>query len=126
MADSQYERGGSFSRASMTTSSSVGTEDSRSLAQRHTKVARRLKEISEQLSNDASYSETHGMQLSENLSQELAQWYRTEQAENPGLDAPELGATVVSLQQRLVRQEMIERWREDYMASVYADRKSVV
>src|SRR3546814_12411897 len=112
MADSQYERGGSFSRASTTTSSSVGTEDSLSLAQSHSKVARRLKEISEQLSNDASYSETHGMQLSENLSQELAQWYRTEQAENPGLDAPELWATVVSLQQRLVRQEMIERWRE--------------
>src|SRR3546814_17279680 len=63
-----YERGGSFSRASTTTSSSVGTEDSLSLAQSHSKVARRLKEISEQLSNDASYSETHGMQLSENLS----------------------------------------------------------
>src|SRR3546814_21125113 len=61
------------------------------------------------------------MQLSENLSQELAHWYRTEQAENPGLDAPELWATVVSLQQRLVRQEMIERWREDYMATVYAE-----
>lgn len=121
MSDSQYERGGSFSRASTTTSSSVGTEDSLSLAQSHSKVARRLKEISEQLSNDASYSETHGMQLSENLSQELAQWYRTEQAENPGLDAPELWATVVSPQQRLVRQEMIERWREDYMASVYAE-----
>src|SRR3546814_12749479 len=28
MSDSQYERGGSFSRASTTTSSSVGTEDS--------------------------------------------------------------------------------------------------
>lgn len=121
MSDSQYERDGSFSRASTTTSSSVGTEDSLSLAQSHSKVARRLKEISEQLSNDASYSETHGMQLSENLSQELAQWYRAEQAENPGLDAPELWATVVSPQQRLVRQEMIERWREDYMASVYAE-----
>lgn len=121
MSDSQYERGGSFSRASTSTSSSVGTEDSLSFAQSHSKVARRLKEISEQLSNDASYSETHGMQLSENLSQDLAQWYRSEQAENPGLDAPELWATVVSPQQRLVRQEMIERWREDYMASVYAE-----
>src|SRR3546814_17137942 len=107
MSDSQYERGGSFSRASTTTSSSVGTEDSLSLAQSHSKVARRLKEISEQLSNDASYSETHGMQLSENLSQELAQWYRTEQAENPGLDAPELGATVVRSEERRVGKECV-------------------
>lgn len=121
ISESRYERSGSFSRASTSTSASVGTEDSISLAQSHSKVARRLKEISEQLSKDASYSETHGMQLSENLSQELAQWYRTEQAENPGLDAPELWATVVSPQQRLVRQEMIERWRDEHMASVYAE-----
>jgi len=110
-----------FSRSSTTSSSSVGTEDSLSLAQSHSKVARRLKEISEQLSNDANYSETHGMQLSENLSQELVQWYRNEQVQNPGLDAPELWATVVSPQQRAVRQEMIDRWREDYISSIYSE-----
>src|SRR3546814_18702570 len=109
-----------LSRASTTTSSSVGTEDSLSLAQSHSKVARRLKEISEQLSNDANYSETPGMQLSENLSQELAQWYRNEQVQNRGLDAPELLETVVSPQPRAVRQEVIDRWREDNVASNYA------
>src|SRR3546814_1772739 len=71
MSEGTTESSSVFSRSSTTSSSSVGTEDSLSLAQSHSKVARRLKEISEQLSNDASYSETHGMQLSENLSQEL-------------------------------------------------------
>src|SRR3546814_3109398 len=61
------------------------------------------------------------MQLSENLSQELAQWYRNEQVQNRGLDAPELWATVVSPQQRAVRQEMIDRWREEYVSSIYAE-----
>lgn len=119
MAEGTTESSSVFSRSSTTNSSSVGTEDSLSLAQSHAKVARRLKEISEQLSNDANYSETHGMQLSENLSQELAQWYRSEQVRNPGLDAPELWATVVSPQQRAVREEMIDRWREEYISSIY-------
>ena len=121
MSEGTTESSSVFSRSSTTSSSSVGTEDSLSLAQSHSKVARRLKEISEQLSNDANYSETHGMQLSENLSQELAQWYRNEQVQNRGLDAPELWATVVSPQQRAVRQEMIDRWREEYVSSIYAE-----
>src|SRR3546814_16929739 len=61
------------------------------------------------------------MQLSENLSQELAQLYRNEQFQNRGCDAPELWATVVSPQQREVRQEMIDRWREEYVSSIYAE-----
>lgn len=121
MSEGTTESSSVFSRSSTTSSSSVGTEDSLSLAQSHSKVARRLKEISEQLSNDANYSETHGMQLSENLSQELAQWYRNEQVQNRGLDAPQLWATVVSPQQRAVRQEMIDRWREEYVSSIYAE-----
>lgn len=53
------------------------------------------------------------MQLSENLSQDLAQWYRHQQVSNPGLDAPELWATDLTDHQRSVRQEMITRWMQD-------------
>jgi conjugal transfer mating pair stabilization protein TraG len=69
--------------------------------------------LSQQLSRDASYAETHGMQLSENMSQDLAQWYRAQQASNPGLDAPELWATDLSDHQRAVRQEMVARWMRE-------------
>ncbi|MGC5075376.1 hypothetical protein, partial [Escherichia coli] len=72
-------------------------------------------------SRDASYAETHGMQLSENLSQDLAQWYRRQQVENPGLDAPELWATDLTDQQRLVRQEMITRWMHDKQDGIRAE-----
>ncbi len=121
LSDSQYERGGSFSRASMTSSSSVSTEDSLALAKSYTEQARRLEELSQQLSRDASYAETHGMHLSENLSQDLAQWYRQQQVENSGLDAPELWATDLSAQQRAVRNEMIGRWMSESQESIRAE-----
>lgn len=121
MSDSQYERGGSFSRASVTSSSSASTEDSLALAKSYTEQARRLEELSQQLSRDASYAETHGMQLSENLSQDLAQWYRQQQVENSGLDAPELWATDLSGQQRAVRNEMIGRWMSETQEAIRAE-----
>lgn len=112
-SDGTYERSGVFSRASRTSSSSAGTEDSLALAKSYSETARRLEELSQQLSHDASYAETHGMQLSENMSQDLAQWYRQQQVSNPGLDAPELWATDLTNQQRAVRQEMIGRWMQE-------------
>ncbi len=121
MSDGTYSRSGSFSRASATSSSSASTEDSLALAKSYSETARRLEELSQQLSRDASYAETHGMQLSENLSQDLAQWYRRQQVENPGLDAPELWATDLSDQQRLVRQEMITRWMHDKQDGIRAE-----
>lgn len=58
------------------------------------------------------------MQLSENMSQDLAQWYRAQQASNPGLDAPELWATDLSDHQRAVRQEMVTRWMREKQDSI--------
>ena len=113
MSDGTYARSGVFSRASSTSSSSASTEDSLARAKSYSETARRLEELSQQLSRDASYAETHGMQLSENMSQDLAQWYRQQQVGNPGLDAPELWATDLTNQQRAVRQEMISRWMQE-------------
>jgi conjugal transfer mating pair stabilization protein TraG len=121
MSDGTYSRSGSFSRASATSSASASTEDSLALAKSYSETARRLEELSQQLSRDASYAETHGMQLSENLSQDLAQWYRRQQVENPGLDAPELWATDLTDQQRVVRQEMITRWMHDKQDGIRAE-----
>jgi conjugal transfer mating pair stabilization protein TraG len=112
-SEGTYARSGVFSRASATSSASQSTEDSLALARSYSETARKLEELSQQLSRDASYAETHGMQLSENLSQDLAQWYRQQQVSNPGLDAPELWATDLSDHQRSVRQEMIGRWMQE-------------
>lgn len=112
-SDGTYERDGVFSRASQSSSSSASTEDALARARSYSETARKLEELSQSLSRDASYAETHGMQLSENLSQDLAQWYRQQQDTNPGLDAPELWATDLTDHQRSVRQEMISRWMQE-------------
>jgi conjugal transfer mating pair stabilization protein TraG len=112
-SDGTYDRSGVFSRASTTSSSSLTHEQALARARSYTETARELEELSQQLSRDASYAETHGMQLSENMSQDLSQWYRTQQASNPGLDAPELWATDLSDHQRAVRQEMVARWMRE-------------
>lgn len=121
MSDGTYQRSGDFGRSSRTSSSSVGVDDSLARAQSYSESARRLEELSQQLSRDASYAETHGMQLSENLSQELAQWYRREQTANPGLDAPELWATALTPQQHAVRDEMVARWMGEKKAAIRAE-----
>ena len=120
-SEGTYARSGVFARAATTSSSSVSTEDSLALAKSYSETARRLDELSQQLSRDASYAETHGMQLSENLSQDLGHWYREQQVANPGLNAPELWATDLTDQQRAVRQEMITRWMEDKQSSIRAE-----
>ena len=121
MSDGTYEKGGTFARASTTSSSSLGREDALSRARSYQESAEKLEELSQQLSRDASYAETHGMQLSENLSQELAKWYRQEQMNNPGLDAPELWATELTDHQRAARDGMISRWMSDKQEAIRAE-----
>ncbi|OYY63285.1 conjugal transfer protein TraG N-terminal domain-containing protein [Sphingomonas sp. 28-62-11] len=112
-SDGTYERSGVFSRSSSTSSSSQSTEDALARARSYTEAARKMEELSESLSRDASFAETHGMQLSENLSQDLAQWYRQQQLLHPNLDAPELWATNLTDQQRAVRSQMIQQWSQE-------------
>ncbi|MBV2149970.1 conjugal transfer protein TraG N-terminal domain-containing protein [Sphingobium sp. AS12] len=112
-SEGTYERAGSFNRSSTTSSDASVSEDSLALAHSYTRSAERLDEIARSLNRDASYAESHGMQLSENLSQDLAQWYRREQARNPGMDVPELWATDLSYHQQSVRAEMIARWMDE-------------
>lgn len=112
-SDGTYERSGVFSRSSGTSSSSQSTEDALARARSYTEAARKMEELSESLSRDASFAETHGMQLSENLSQDLAQWYRQQQLLHPNLDAPELWSTNLTDQQRAVRSQMIQQWSQE-------------
>lgn len=114
-----YTRSGTSVRAATSQTSSVSTEDARSLAYSHELRARQLHEKAQQLSNDASYAETHGMQMSENMSQELAQWYAKEQAEKPALNAPGLHETAVSDQQRVTRDQMVSRFLEQKRQDIY-------
>jgi conjugal transfer mating pair stabilization protein TraG len=123
-SDGTYQRSGVFSRASSTSSSSQGTEDALAKARSYTEAARKLEELSASLSRDASFAETHGMQLSENMSQDLAQWYRQQQLLHPNLDAPELWATSLTDQQRTVRSQMIQQWSQEKRDNLWGEIRS--
>ena len=120
-SDGTYDRSGVFSRASSTSSSSQSTEDALARARSYSEAARKMEELSESLSRDASFAETHGMQLSENLSQDLAQWYRQQQLLHPNLDAPELWATNLTDQQRTVRSQMIQQWGQEKRDTLWSE-----
>lgn len=122
-SDGTYERAGVFSRASSTSSSSQSTEDALARAKSYSEAARRMEELSQSLSRDASFAETHGMQLSENMSQDLAQWYRQQQALHPNMDAPELWATSLTDHQRAVRNEMIQQWSQEKRDALWEEIK---
>lgn len=109
-SDGTYSRSGTFSRSSITSSMSNGVEDSLALARSYDERAQKLEELADQLNREASWAEGHSLQLSENLSQELVNWYRREQVTNPGLDAPEIWATELTAQQRETRDAIIDRW----------------
>jgi len=120
-SDGTYARSGSFSRSSMTSSSSVSTEDALARAKSYSEAARRMEELSQSLARDASFAESHGMQLSENMSQDLAQWYRLQQALHPNLDAPELWATNLTPQQRTVRDQLIQQWAQEKRDALWSE-----
>ena len=118
---STYSRSGTFARSSTDSTSSVSQEDARSRAYSHEQRARQLHERAQQLSNDASFAETHGMQMSENLSQELAQWYTKEAAQNRGLNAPGLYETALSDQQRRTRDAMVSTFLAERRQEIFQE-----
>ncbi|MGF7151652.1 conjugal transfer mating pair stabilization protein TraG [Sphingomonas zeicaulis] len=113
-----YARGGSFERDSLTTSSTSGSEDSLSEQRSAMATARKHRERAEQLMSEARYSQDHGMRLSQNLSNELSNWYRQEQAKHPNLNAPEIWATDMNDTQREIREGLIARWMDEKSQSI--------
>jgi conjugal transfer mating pair stabilization protein TraG len=116
---STSDSSGTFARSSTSDTSSASREEALSLAHSYEERARRFREKAQQLSNEANYAESHNLQLSENLSQELAQWYRREAAHNPGLSAPGLHEVVLNEHQRDVRDGLIAKFFEDRREAIH-------
>ena len=110
---------GTFNRSSRTDTSSMTREEAISLAHSFEARARQSRERAQQLTSDASYAESHGMQMSENMSQQLAEWYRREAASNPGLNAPGLHEVSMSEHQRNVRGGLIAKFLEERREAIY-------
>jgi len=115
-SDGTYARNGDFSRsetfAEARTSSERYYEHARALEHQ----ASRMDEVGKRLEDIASYSETHGYQLSEDMSQYVASRYY-ELASGPyrGLGAPSLLDTTSTPSQRAARDLVVGKILEDYV-----------
>jgi len=110
---------GTFSRSSRSSTSSRSHEEALSIANSYEARAREFREKAQQLSSDASYAESHNLQMSENLSQELAEWYRRQESTNPGLQAPGLHEVTMNAHQRQVRDGLIAKFLEERRQAIY-------
>ena len=112
---------GTFSRSTRSSTSSQSHDEALSLANSYEARAREFREKAQQLSQDASYAETHNLQMSENLSQELQQWYRHQEAINPSLNAPGLHDVVLNGTQRQARDSLIAKFFEQRREAIFEE-----
>jgi len=61
--------------------------------------------------------------MSENLSQELAQWYTSEASANRGLNAPGLHETALTEQQRRTRDTLVDKFLQERRQHIYDEVK---
>lgn len=117
-SDGTYSRSGDFSRSETFAEARDSSERYFEQARALEHQASRMDEVGRRLEDIASYSETHGYQLSEDMSQYVASRYY-EMASGPyrGLGAPSLLDTSPSPSQRAARDLVVGKILDDYVRS---------
>ncbi len=117
-SEGTYARSGDFSRSETFAEARDSSERYFEYARALEHQASRMDEVGRRLEDIASYSETHGYQLSEDMSQYVASRYY-ELANGPyrGLGAPSLLDTSPTPSQRAARDLMVGKILEDYVRS---------
>ncbi len=116
-----YSQDGSFSRSQQSESRTKAIEDSLSRIQSYNEQARHYNELSQSLEQHASYAETHGFSMSQDLRQDLAQYYDKVAGKSPRGLLPELWATDLSSTQETARNLVIEKWAGERSAGIERD-----
>ncbi|NML95893.1 conjugal transfer protein TraG N-terminal domain-containing protein [Novosphingobium olei] len=117
-SEGTYARSGDFSRSETFAEARDSSERYFEHARALEHQASRMDEVGRRLEDIASYSETHGYQLSEDMSQYVASRYY-ELANGPyrGLGAPSLLDTGPTPSQRAARDLVVGKILEDYVRS---------
>lgn len=104
---------GRFASSVLTNTSSNTTSQQLDRNWRVTSARNELQEISDSLNRDISYSQSHGMQMSENLSTKLQEWYGTERARHPNMGLPELHDQYTTPAQDMARNAAVGRFMSE-------------
>jgi conjugal transfer mating pair stabilization protein TraG len=124
--DGTFHQSGAFSRSQNSESRTQAEEESLSRIQSYNEQARHYRELSQSLEHHASYAETHGFNMSQDLRQDLAQFYDKEMGSAPRGLLPGLWETNLSSTQEQARNTVIEKWAGERSAGIERDIQSAL
>ncbi|MBB5712341.1 conjugal transfer protein TraG N-terminal domain-containing protein [Sphingomonas xinjiangensis] len=111
-----------FKRSSVSDVQSKAIEETLSKIQSYTEQAKHYRELGRSLEQSASYSESNGFAISQNLSNELQEFYRKAESEGAGNGfLPPLHATGLDVVQEGARNAVIQRFLTERSNSIRAD-----
>jgi conjugal transfer mating pair stabilization protein TraG len=122
--DGTFHQSGSFPRSSQSESRSKAIEESLSKIESYNEQARHYKELSQSLEQHASFAESNGFNLSQDLRQDLARWYDKEAQSNPLM--PALWKTDLNGAQEGLRNAAIGKWATQRSDSIERDIQSAL
>lgn len=124
--DGTLSQAGEFSRSQRSESRSKAIEESLSRIESYNEQARHYRELSQSLEQHASFAESHGFNLSEDLRQDLARYYDKEVANSPSGVLPGLWETNLSATQEGMRNAVIGKWSNQRSEGIERDIQSAL
>lgn len=124
--DGTFHQDGQFARSQQSESRSKAIEESLSRIESYNEQARHYRELSQSLEQHASFAESHGFSLSEDLRQDLARFYDKEVANSPNGVLPGLWETNLSTTQEGMRNAAIAKWSNERSAGIERDIQSAL
>jgi conjugal transfer mating pair stabilization protein TraG len=124
--DGTFSQSGEFSRSSQSESRTRAVEESLSRIESYNEQARHYRELSQSLEQHASFAESHGFSLSEDLRQDLARHYDKEVSNSPNGVLPGLWETNLSATQEGMRNAAIAKWANQRSAGIEQDIQSAL
>jgi len=124
--DGTFHQNGTFARSQNSESRSKAIEESLSRIESYNEQARHYRELSHSLEQSASYAESHGFNMSQDLRQDLAQFYDKQVGQAPRGVLPGLWDTNLSSSQEQARNAVIEKWAGERSAGIERDIQSAI
>ena len=125
-SDGTFHQSGEFSRSQNSESRTRAIEESLSRIQSYNEQARHYRELSQSLEQHASFSESSGFNLSQDLRQDLAKYYDKEVAGSPKGVLPGLWETNLTHTQEGMRNAAIGKWATQRSDEIERDIQSAL
>lgn len=124
--DGTFHQDGQFARSSQSEARTKAIEESLSRIESYNEQARHYRELSQSLEQHASYAESHGFNMSQDLRQDLARFYDREVANSPSGVMPGLWETNLSRPQEEMRNAVIGKWASQRSDAIERDIQSAL